>query len=211
MEQRPDQQPASPGSIALPPGYYVAPARPTKPGRVLVFWRTLRLLLRRTIYNLVVLGRALRPYAALLAIIVVLLGVIGWMSVQLWWPKPGVDQDTRVQAMAPVPAVESYIRGQQGFDADLMWDAFSPSNQASHLQKGSTKDALQATINQQRVGGLRYAKYDYIGGVTKEGGGRIFFYSLQLALQSQQVRVPLVFEVDGDGKIDRVYLITPDD
>lgn len=216
MEQRPDQQPVNPGPIALPPGYttpapyYVAPARPARPGRALVFWRTLRLLLRRALYGLALLGRALRPYAALLAIIVVLLGVIGWMSIQLWWPADAASRDTRVNAMAPAPAVENFIRGQQGFNAELMWNAFSASYQAAQLQKGSSKETLQAAVDQQRESGLRYAKYDYIGGVPADDGGHLFFYSLQLAASSQQVRVPLVFGVDKDGRINHVYLITPE-
>src|SRR6188472_1961473 len=91
-ETREPHQPGA-GPAAYQPVYpaqqapYYAPPIPA--GRWVRFRRLCRLMLRRLWYAGVVVGRALRPYAATLAVAIVLLGVIGWMSYLIWAPKPG--------------------------------------------------------------------------------------------------------------------------
>src|SRR5262245_35561041 len=90
-ETREPQQPATaplayPSQPAYPvPQPYYAPA--PKVGRFGRFRRLMRLLLRRSLYGSVVFGRAIRPYAGFVVVIIALLGVIGWMSYLLWGPK----------------------------------------------------------------------------------------------------------------------------
>src|SRR5213593_3034470 len=127
-ETREPQQPATapmvyPAQPVYPaPQPYYAPA--PKVGRFARFRRLMRLLLRRLLYGSVVVGRVIRPYAGFVVAIIALLGVIGWMSVLLWWPR-GQAKDVRVESLAPAPAVEHFIQGQQNYDADMMWDALS--------------------------------------------------------------------------------------
>ncbi|HEU4323538.1 MAG TPA: hypothetical protein VFS21_10365 [Roseiflexaceae bacterium] len=208
MEHRSDQQPVTPGTITLPSSYAQpphsatsAPAAP-RPGRFRVIRTATRLVVRRLLYGGVLLGRALKPFAALLALLIVLLGVIGWMSFQLWWPRTAV-QDTRVQALNPAPAVSSYIKGMQSYDADLVWEAYSTNFQAGQLEKGASKDTLQTALDGLRTTGIKFAQADYVGGVPIDGGN-MYFYAVRLESAGQQQRVPMIFRVDGDGRITSV-------
>lgn len=193
QEIRDPQQPA-------PVTYYV-PAPAPKAGRFLRFRRMARLLARRSIYGTVLAGRALRPYAATLVTAVVLLGVIGWMAYMLWAPKAPAAAFARADSLPPVAAVESFIQGQQNFNADMMWDAFSTEFQASQLASGASKATLQSQADGQRTMGLKFVRYDYIGGVKELDGGTMYFYSVDLRLRNQQKRFPMIFRADADGKI----------
>lgn len=181
---------------------------PARPGRWLTFRRTLRLMLVRILRGLIIGGRALRPYAAFLFVVIALLGVIGWMGIQLWWPKTTSTSvvDQRVAALAPAPAVETYMKGRQSYNADMMWDSFSTEYQADQLESGASKSTMQAQANRERMIGLKYERYEYIGGVKLEDGSGMYFYALQLSLQNQQAKLPIVFSADADGKIERIIL-----
>lgn len=208
MEHRSDQQPVTPGTITLPNSYAQPPqhvATPTpsaQPGRIRIIRTSARLMLRRLLYGSVLLGRALKPFAALLALIVVLLGVITWMSFQLWWPRTAA-QDTRIQALSPAPAVGNYIKGMQSYDADLVWSAYSTNFQVGQLEKGASKDTLQTALDRLRTTGLKFAQADYVGGVPIDGGN-MYFYAVQLESQGESERIPMIFRVDGDGRITSV-------
>jgi len=133
-------------------------------------------------------------------VIVALLGVLGWMSYLLWGPKAAAPAFDRAESLPPAPAVENFIKGQQSYDADMMWDAYSTDYQAAQLADGATKANLQAQANSQRTMGLKYTHYDYIGGVKTEDGS-LYFYSVDLSLQSQHARLHMIFRADNDGKI----------
>jgi hypothetical protein len=202
------QPPPAYQAPALPPGYQppygYAPPAPPRPGRLAVFGRMLRLLLRRFLRGVVLLGRALRPFALPIAITLVLGGVIAWMGWQLWGPKAVAPPDPRVAALPPAPAVESFIQGQRNFNADQMWASFSTGFQSAQLQRGASKDTLQARADNERLRGLKYVNYAYIGGVKLEDGGGMYFYAVDLELQGQRAKLPMIISVDGDGKIVRI-------
>lgn len=194
---------AYPAQPATPqPTYYVAtPVAPARAGRFTRMRRMARLLLRRVVYALALLGRMLRPRAAWLVVIVALLTVIGWMSYLLWAPKAAPPVFARADSLPPVVAVERFIEGQQNFNADLMWDAYSTEFQASQLANGASKATLQAQADYQRNMGLKFVRYEYIGGVKETDGGSLYFYTVDLRLRNQQKRFPIVFHADADGKI----------
>jgi hypothetical protein len=183
---------------SAPQNPYYAP--PPKAGRWMRFRRTSRLLIRRLLYGSTVVGRFIRPYAAFIVIIVALLGVIGWMSYLLWAPKAAPAVFQRAESLPPAAAVETYIKGQQNFNADMMWDAYSTDYQANQLANGASKATLQAQASSQRSAGLQFVHYDYIGGVTLDNGS-MYFYSVDLSLQNQRARFPIIFKADQDGKI----------
>jgi hypothetical protein len=207
MEQSREQQHQITSSAAPQPIYPAQPnayytPTPVKASRWLRFRRLLRLLLRRVLYGTTIVGRVLRPFAAFIAIVLVLLGALSYLSYLLWWPSSDTAVvDTRVAAIAPAPAVERYIQGQQSFNADLMWEAFSTDFQARQLSQGASKDTLQSQADQERQMGFQYSHYDYIGGVKREDGGSMYFYSVDVKLPDQQVKVPYVYIADADGKI----------
>jgi hypothetical protein len=203
-ETREPQQPAAapmayPAQSVYPaPQPYYAPA--PKVGRFGRFRRLMRLLLRRLLYGSVLVGRVLRPYAGFVVAIIALLGVIGWMSYLLWGPKATPAPFTRAESLPPASAIETFIKGQQSFNADMMWDAYSTDYQASQLANGASKATLQAQANSQRTMGLQFVHYDYIGGVQVDDGS-MYFYSVDLRLRDQQARLPMIFRADVDGKI----------
>jgi hypothetical protein len=203
-ETREPQQPTVapivyPSQPAYPaPQPYYAPA--PKVGRFARLRRIMRLLLRRLLYGTVVVGRVIRPYAGFVVAIIALLGVIGWMSYLLWGPKAVPASFTRAESLPPTSAIETYIKGQQSFNADMMWDAYSTDYQAAQLANGASKATLQAQANSQRTMGLQFVHYDYIGGVTIDNGS-MYFYSVDLKLQNQQARLPMIFRADADGRI----------
>lgn len=205
MEQnRESQQPtAFPPAYPTPQQPYYPPSPVARPGRWLRLRRTIRLLLRRLLYGAAVLGRALRPYAAFIFVIVALLGVIGWMSFMLWGPKESPPAFSRAESLPPTSAIESFIRGQQNFNADVMWEAFSSDYQAQQLASGASKATLQSRANSERSMGLKYVHYDYIGGIQANSGS-MYFYSVDLTLQNQRGRFPIVFIADADGKITEI-------
>jgi hypothetical protein len=180
-------------------GAVAAPAK--RPGRFLVFRKAMRLLLRRWLYTMTLLFRWVRPFAGFAAVIVVLLIAMSWMAVQLWWPSSAPAQDVRVASLPPAPSVEDFLLGQQSFNADLMWQAYSPRYQAAALQRGATKDMLQMQADAQRQGGLRYVRSEYIGGVKMDDGRSMYFYTIDLAQDTARAKMPFIFTADPDGKI----------
>ncbi|MBK9945347.1 MAG: hypothetical protein IPP13_27470 [Kouleothrix sp.] len=195
-------QPAYPQTQA--PYYVPTPAPVAQAGRFTRMRRITRLLLRRLLYGATIAGRVLRPYALFLVVLVALLGVIGWMSYLLWGARAQSATFARADSLPPAVAVERFIQGQQNFNADMMWDAYSPDFQASQLANGATKATLQAQANYQRNQGLKFVRYDYIGGVKETDGGGMYFYSVDLRLRNQQKRFSMIFHADADGKITEI-------
>ena len=179
-------------------------ASPGRPGAGTVFVRALRLLLRRSLYLGARILGPLRPYAGFLAVIVVLLGVIGWLGYQLWFPTSAAPNDMRVAFIPPSTAVENYIKGQQNYNAELMWTSLSSELQASQLQNGASKQAMQSSIDGKKNRGLHFNNYAYIGGAKLDDGGNMYFYSVDVQMQGQKARLPMTFFVDSDGKV--VYI-----
>ncbi len=202
------QRPVMPAPYGVQPpyAYQAAPAAP-RAGAFTRFVRLLRLLLRRLLYGTVLLGRALRPFALTLVVAAGLLSVIGWMSWQIWGPKPGAPDFVRAESIAPAPAVLNYLQGRKTFNADLMWEAFSTEYQSSQLNLGASKATLQSQANTEKSMGLVYNRYDYVGGVSLDDGGSMYFYSVLVSMQSQSAKVPLVITANPDGKI--VSIISP--
>ncbi|MEN9936782.1 MAG: hypothetical protein RLZZ387_3361 [Chloroflexota bacterium] len=166
--------------------------------------RVLRLLLRRVLYILVLVGRTLRPVAGAVVVGAIGLSIIGWMSWQLWGPKPDAPNIGRAESIAQAAAVQNYLQGRKSFDAELMWEAFSSDYQAERLSQGASKATLQSQANNEKMMGLQYGKTEYIGGVQTEDGGGMYFYTLDITVQSQKVKVPMIFTSTRDGKIENI-------
>jgi hypothetical protein len=82
----------------------------------------------------------------------------------------------------------------------MMWDAYSTDYQAAQLANGASKATLQSLTNTRHSQGFQYVHYDYIGGVSIDTGS-MYFYSVNLSVQNQNLYVPIIFTTDGDGKI----------
>jgi hypothetical protein len=158
-------------------------------------------LARRWLYVMAILFRWMRPFIGFVAAVAALLVVILWMSVQLWGPASTASQDARVAALPPSPDVEHYIQGQQTFNADLMWASLSTEAQAARLQSGASKLTMQSQVDQDRLRGVQFLHYDYIGGVKLRDGGTMFFYAVDLDTPERTSKLPFTFVADKDGKV----------
>lgn len=196
---------STPGSAIYQAGTPVVAPAPPRVGAVGMLARLLRLLVRRLLRLTFIIGGALRPYAAMLVVVAMALGTIGWLAWQLWMPAPGTAASfTRAESIAPIASVERYLDARRSFDADAMWDTFSTSFQTSQLNMGATKATLQAQADNERSMGVTYGRVNYIGGIPAQDGGTMYFYAVDITVQSQKLTVSLVFEADAQGKIENV-------
>jgi hypothetical protein len=163
-----------------------------------------RLLLRRVAYGLIVLGRIIKPRLAFVLVIAVLLGIIAFETIALLAPLfVQRATDARVSLIPPSEAVTQFLQGQREFNADKIWDAFSPELQAAIVDQGASKDDLAQQLESEKASGQRYHSIDYVGGVDIENNRRMFFYAVEIASSdpSRSGTFSYVFTVDSDGKI----------
>ncbi len=210
MEEPREQQsvpalPPSGGSSygAAPPlgAYAPAPA----PSALDVGARVVRLLVHRAFWYAEQLWLLARPHLGWLILTTFLLGVIAVLSLLLALPRLAREQpaDIRVSWLQPAPAVVDFLRGQQTYDADLMWNSFSANFQESLQARDFTRETLAEQMEQERRNGQRYRKFEYIGGIRLPDNQAMYFYVVEVSVpQSARTRsISFVFTVDRDGKI----------
>ena len=125
-----------------------------------MFGRTLRLLFRRWLRLQLLFWRWVGSRIGWILTVLALLGVIGWLSVQAASVRRATPADARTAAVAPSAATESYLKGQQSYNAGQMWDSYSTTYQSTQIEKGFGKDNLQLQADSERkrraeVSGLR--------------------------------------------------------
>lgn len=198
----PPPPPASPYGAGPPLGMHAASPAPSAPG---VAARVACLLFQRAFWYAEQLWLAAIPHLGWIILTTFLMGVIGFLSLLLILPRLAREQpaDIRVAWLQPAPAVVDFLRGQQTYDADLMWNSFSPSFQESLQARDFTRDALAERMEQERRSGQRYRKFEYIGGVRLPDNQAMYFYVVEVSVpQSARTRsISFVFTVDRDGKI----------
>lgn len=204
-EERSMHMPTSPSTPHLATPQAVAYPAPPAPSALELAIRYARLLLHRALWLAEQLWRLLRPQLGWLVFTTVLLGVIGWLSLLLVLPRlvRSESADTRVALIPPAPAVLDFLRGQQSYDADLMWESFSASFQETLQARDFTRERLAAQMEQERRAGQRYRKFDYVGGVRLANAQTMYFYVVEVALPQENGSrsISFVFTVDRDGKI----------
>lgn len=210
MEEPREQQPvavppppAGPSYGAAPPlGVYATAPAPSAPG---VAARLVRLLFHRAFWYAEQLWLVARPNLGWIILTTLLMGVIGFLSLLLILPRLVREQpaDIRAAWLQPAPAVVDFLRGQQTYDADLMWNSFSASFQESLQSRDFTREALAEQMEQERRNGQRYRKFEYIGGVKLPDAQAMYFYVVEVSVpRSARTRsISFVFTVDRDGKI----------
>lgn len=167
-----------------------------------------RLLMRRIVYVLVLLGALIKPRLGMVLLVAVLLGIIAFQSVALITPLfARSPTDGRVALIEPADAVTTFLQGQREFDADKIWDSFSADFQAALLEQNTSKDYLAQQLEQAREAGQGYRSANYIGGVTIENNQQMFFYVVEMAAPNAQGNstVSFVFTVDSNGKIVSIH------
>jgi len=164
-----------------------------------------RLLVHRAFWYAEQLWLLARPHLGWLILTTFLLGVIAVLSLLLALPRLAREQpaDIRVSWLQPAPAVVDFLRGQQTYDADLMWNSFSANFQESLQARDFTRETLAEQMEQERRNGQRYRKFEYIGGIRLPDNQAMYFYVVEVSVpQSARTRsISFVFTVDRDGKI----------
>jgi hypothetical protein len=133
----------------------------------------------------------------------------------------------------PEPAATAqFLRGQQTFDARLIWESYSDRVVQALEDRGASVDETQRQLERLRQAGSPIQGVEYVGGhpiprgsmefyvVTRSGpcvaperdgsqvrapeDGRLLISSLDQTCRGETVYVPYVFTLDDKGKIDRV-------
>ena len=135
--------------------------------------------------------------------VLVILGVLGLGSrLGLSFPNPG---DLRARAEGEPPATAQYLKGQEVYDAHLVWDAYSARVISEAQQRGLSLDDTQRQLDRARQVGTKIEQIDYIGGYPIPNGSMHFYIVFRSdPSRREAVQVPYVFTLDGAGKIDAV-------
>jgi hypothetical protein len=104
-------------------------------------------------------------------------------------------------------ATESYMKGTETFNAELVWNALSDDAQGRYRSRGGSMQALQSQMDQAKQAGAQLEQVTYIGGQAFPDGTSMHFYTV--LTRGPQARtdaepVPYVFTLDKKGKIVRV-------
>lgn len=104
-------------------------------------------------------------------------------------------------------STESYMKGTETFNAELVWNAYSDEAQGRYRSRGMSMQALQSQMDQAKQAGVQLEQVTYIGGQGFPDGTSMHFYTvLTKGPQSRTDAepVPYVFTLDKSGKIVRV-------
>ncbi|MFV9502978.1 MAG: hypothetical protein AB4911_00280 [Oscillochloridaceae bacterium umkhey_bin13] len=183
------------------PAYAPAPASPVDTAA-----RLIRLLAVRAIWAGEQLWRFAEPRLGWLILTSVLMGIIAVLSFLLVLPVltralAGPSADPRVSALVPAPAVVNFLQGQQTYDADLMWESFSPELHALLERRDITRTSFAEQVERERLAGQRYRNPQYIGGIPIDNNRMMYFYAIEVSSAQRSRNVSYVFTVDGNGKI----------
>jgi hypothetical protein len=211
MEDQRDQQtaptpqstPYAPHLQAEPssPQPQAAPALPYTPG---IVERITRLILRRIAYGLILAGQLIRPRLGWVLLSLFLIGIVGMETMALIAPFVAAKMsDNRPPAIPTSAAVETFLQGQARYDAEMMWESFSPRFQATLIDQGTSKEKLADQMKSARDGGQKYTGFSYVGGLNLQGQQKMYFYAVDVrsAQTNQSGTISFVFTVDESGKI----------
>jgi hypothetical protein len=197
------------------------------PLRFLLHW-----IIKSIVLVFLGIGMVLRPRPVRYGVVAILvLGIIAWALAGQAVTGRGVATAGNLQASAasrplstspadstsaepisvPVnrtveraPVVEQYLKAQSRFDANSMWDSIS-DNMKQQLQASSTDvQSLQDQLDQAKQSGRSYSTQLYVGGVPMDTESVAYFYVITVETPNGATRVPYIYVVGKDGKIDAI-------
>lgn len=128
----------------------------------------------------------------------------GMPTLTLSMPSPPTFARMGSSSGAPA-ATESYMRGTETFNAELVWNAYSDEAQGRLRSRGASIQALQQQMDQAKQAGAQLEQVTYIGGQAFPDGTSMHFYTvLTRGPQTAVEPVSYVFTLDKSGKIVRV-------
>jgi len=158
-----------------------------------------RVALRNIIRYFVLKPAALVAWVA--GVVVVIAAIV---LVPMFLPSiPGLSSLRTSTAPA---ATESYLRGNQQYNADLVWNSLDSDAQSRLQNRGGSLDDLQKQMESARSQGVKLEEVSYIGGKAQSDGTSIQFYlvGIRQPPRSDIDYQPYMFTLDRDGKIAKV-------
>jgi len=104
-------------------------------------------------------------------------------------------------------STESYMKGTETFNAEMVWNALSDEAQGRYRSRGGSMQALQSQMDQAKQAGAQLEHVTYIGGQLFPDGSSMHFYTVLTRgpqSRSDAEPVPYIFTLDKSGKIVRV-------
>jgi hypothetical protein len=146
----------------------------------------------------------LHPAALIVPLAIVVILVAAVIAAPLYIGSvPGLAS-LRTQS-APA-ATEDYLRGNQTYNADLVWNSLDSDAQSHLSQQGASRDDLQQQMDAAKQRGVQIAETSYIGSKALPDGTTTQFYLVGVRQQagSNVDYQPYMFTLDSDGKIAKV-------
>src|SRR5215212_2755987 len=152
----------------------------------------------------------LRPLVSIgLLVILILGGAAGgywWLSSGRMNPletssrsnENGAPMSAGVTHDAPT-STQNYLKGNQEFNAELMWTALAPEAQERFRARGATTQELQQQMDVARDQGTRLEDFSYIGGQRLPDGTSMHFYLVLTRgpkSQADPAYIPYVLTLD---------------
>ena len=171
--------------------------------------RIVKRLLHRLIRGLI--ARPIRG-VIMLAVLLMAAGVLAAQSIDPralsdGLPSFGMPSFAARGSGSPPAATETYMKGTETFNAELVWSALSEEALSRYRNRGGSPQSMQAQMEQAKQAGQQVGDVTYIGGQALPDGTSLHFYTV-LARGSQSRSdgeyVPYVFTLDRSGKISRV-------
>ena len=103
-------------------------------------------------------------------------------------------------------STSSYMRGLQGGDARLMWNAYSDRAARDLQRRGASPDNTQKQLDEARQNGDRIREVRYVASYPIPNGSMHFYVLARGVGQARNdvAYVPYVFTLDTQGKIERI-------
>jgi hypothetical protein len=159
----------------------------------------MRRALVRTIRHFVLNPAALIAWLIGLVLVVAVIAAVPFVAPSI----PGLN------TLRPQPApnaTEDYMRGNQNYDASLMWGSLSNDAQSRLRDQGGSPEDLQRQMDTAKQRGMKLEQVSYIGGKALPDGTSMQFYLVGIRQQTRSDLdyQPYMFTLDRDGKIAKV-------
>ncbi len=146
----------------------------------------------------------LHPAVLIASLAILVIVVAGVIAAPLYVGSiPGLA-NLRTQT-APA-ATEDYLRGNQTYNADLVWNSLDSDAQSRLSAQGGSRDDLQQQMDAAKQRGMQVAEMSYVGGKSLPDGTSMQFYLVGIRDQagSSIDYQPYMFTLDRNGKIAKV-------
>jgi hypothetical protein len=171
--------------------------------------RVARRILVRTAANIA------RHARLTILLFVALAGIIAASALNVSLPAASTSTSSaggtyRATSQDEPSATAEYLRGQQSYDAKLIWDAYSDRVIRDLERRGNSLEDTQRQLDRAKEVGRRIEQAQYIGGYPIPNGSMHMYIVLQAPARAagsergDVAYVPYVFTLDSQGKIERV-------